>query len=113
MTTSERSQAQAAFMRSRARIAVATVAFGMGLDKRDVRGVIHAHMPSSIENYVQEVGRAGRDGKTAHCTMLVLSSDVCRMHSLAHSGRLLPLDCKSSTSVGLQLLIVAYVCCND
>lgn len=67
MSASQRRAVQNRFMRGDLRIVVATVAFGMGLDKCDVRAVIHYNMPQSLEAYVQEVGRAGRDGNHAYC----------------------------------------------
>ena len=66
----DRRAAQEAFIAGRARVIVATNAFGMGIDKPDVRGVYHADMPGSIESYYQEGGRAGRDGKPARCVLL-------------------------------------------
>ncbi|SAK86284.1 ATP-dependent DNA helicase RecQ [Caballeronia calidae] len=70
-----RSSSQDAFMENRARVMVATNAFGMGIDKPDIRFVIHAQMPGSLDAYYQEAGRAGRDGEPARCTLLFEMKD--------------------------------------
>jgi ATP-dependent DNA helicase RecQ len=71
----DRAAAQDRFMRNEARVVVATVAFGMGVDKPDVRFIIHYNPPRALENYFQEAGRAGRDGLPARCILFHASYD--------------------------------------
>ena len=75
MSSTERTASQNAFLCNHTRVLVATVAFGMGVDKPDIRFVIHAGMPRSIEQYQQESGRAGRDGNPAECTLIHTTRD--------------------------------------
>lgn len=58
-------------MSGKIKIVVATVAFGMGINKSDIRAIIHYNMPGTFEGYVQEVGRSGRDSNTAHCHLFL------------------------------------------
>ncbi len=77
MTTDEREAAQASFMQpGRKVVMLATNAFGLGIDKPDIRYIIHYQMPGSPESYVQEAGRAGRDGKPARCVLLFQPDDI-------------------------------------
>ncbi|OCH96064.1 ATP-dependent DNA helicase [Obba rivulosa] len=76
LPSEERERIQVAFMESEKGIVCATIAFGMGIDKADIRSVIHLHMPKTFENYSQEVGRAGRDGKPSTCLMFLSAADI-------------------------------------
>jgi ATP-dependent DNA helicase RecQ len=75
LSAKERARNQDLFMTGNSRVMVATNAFGMGIDKRDIRFVIHHQIPSSLEAYYQEAGRAGRDGGAAECTLLYYFKD--------------------------------------
>ncbi|XP_028969166.1 ATP-dependent DNA helicase Q4 [Galendromus occidentalis] len=71
LAPAKRKAVQNKFMKGKVRVVVATVAFGMGIDKPDIRAIIHYNMPKSFENYVQEAGRAGRDGKRSDCHLFL------------------------------------------
>jgi len=71
MTAYKRKIVQKEFMNGKIKIVVATVAFGMGINKSDIRAIIHYNMPGTFEGYVQEIGRSGRDSITAHCHLFL------------------------------------------
>jgi ATP-dependent DNA helicase RecQ len=70
-----RTEVQDAFMRGDVDVVVATIAFGMGIDKADIRAIVHYNLPKTLENYVQEIGRAGRDGAPSVCELLACADD--------------------------------------
>ncbi|XP_057421269.1 ATP-dependent DNA helicase Q-like 5 isoform X2 [Lotus japonicus] len=85
ITSKERSYVQELFSSNKIRVVVATVAFGMGLDKRDVGAVIHYSLPESLEEYVQEIGRAGRDGRLSYCHLFYDDETYFKLRSLMYS----------------------------
>ena len=72
-------------MRGKARICVATVAFGLGVNKPDIVGIVHMYLPASPENHLQEIGRAGRDGRAAKALALIVEEEALVRHSQSHS----------------------------
>jgi superfamily II DNA helicase RecQ len=86
LTSEEREKTQQEFLTGKYQLICATTAFGMGVDKPDIRVVIHLHLPASVEGYYQEVGRAGRDGKPSHCYLLTVPNDFSVQSEILENG---------------------------
>lgn len=99
MDSQTRSENQDAFLLEKVDIIVATIAFGMGIDKPDVRFVIHYDMPKSLEGYYQETGRAGRDGGEGQCITFYAAKDLQKMEKFMQNKPL------SEQTIGRQLLL--------
>ncbi len=84
MESEAREAVQNRFMASEDAIVVATIAFGMGIDKANIRAVYHYNLPKSLENYAQEIGRAGRDGAPSHCEILAAAEDLTVLENFTY-----------------------------
>jgi len=100
----EKEEIQNSFINGKIKLIIATNAFGMGIDKSDVRFIIHYQIPGNIENYYQEIGRAGRDGKPSNCYSLFYVDDIKIQMSFAQNNK----ESSVQTKINLQKLQQIY-----
>lgn len=102
------------FMRGKARICVATVAFGLGVNKPDIVGVVHMYLPASPEHYLQETGRAGRDGRAAQAIALVLEQEALVRHSQTYADYIVKSQVQSVLEFFRDLAQknIDFLCCD-
>lgn len=95
MKPEQRTAVQDRFMASADGIVVATIAFGMGIDKADIRNVLHYNLPKALENYAQEIGRAGRDGQPSTCELLACPDDLVTLQNFSYGDTPTPVSVQS------------------
>lgn len=113
LAAAERARVQEDFVNERLQVVVATIAFGMGIDRSNVRFVVHANLPRSLEHYQQESGRAGRDGLPADCVLLASAGDLARHRALALLDGPLPPERRAALDgqlAGIGRFAVAPIC---
>lgn len=110
MDPDERSRTQDAFLRDDVRIICATIAFGMGIDKSNVRWVIHYNMPKNIEGFYQEIGRAGRDGASAQTVLFYSFADVATYKDMLNESRPANLNLQLAKLERMQQYADAHTC---
>ena len=110
MDAAERSRTQDAFLRDDVRIICATIAFGMGIDKSNVRWVIHYNMPKNIEGFYQEIGRAGRDGAAAQTVLFYSFADVATYKEMLSENRPANLSLQLAKLERMQQYADAHTC---
>lgn len=110
MTTKERNKAQEDFINDKIQVVCATVAFGMGIDKSNVRWIVHYNLPKSIESYYQEIGRSGRDGLKADTLLFYSIADVINLRLMLEEGNREQTDIKLAKLERMQQYAESLIC---